>query len=157
MKPLASAIFLVLGSLPVLAQTVDIPRNPMVDPKGYRTRSTGGGVDAGAKVERPKEEKARYVTHVVLFENRFWQNTEGKPLEAKLLAFEDLTAEGVKGGPAPAMPAPPAKPTVVRDGKIRLLVNQKPVLVALASLSTADQEFIRDIQASLAKKAAAAK
>ena len=157
MKPLTSAILLVLGSLPVLAQTVDIPGNPMVTPKNFKTRAVGGGMDTGTKVDAPKEAKARYVTHVVLFEKRFWQNTEGKPLEAKLLAFEDLTAEGVKGGPPPAMPTPPAKPTVVRDGKIRLLVNQKPVLVALASLSTADQEFIRDIQASLTRKAAAAK
>lgn len=156
MKALTAAWVLGFGSLPLLAQ-VEIPYNPTVDPQGFRTRSTGGGADAGARMEPKKEEKARYVTYFVLFENRFWQNTEGKPLQAKLLAFEDLVAEGVKGGPAPTLPPPPARPTVVRDGKIRLLVNQKPVLVALATLSTADQEFVRDLQASLAKKAAVAR
>ena len=53
------------------------------------------------------------------------------------------------------MPAPPTKPTVARGGKVRLLVNQKPVEIALDRLSEADREFIAQLQASLAKKAAA--
>jgi hypothetical protein len=39
----------------------------------------------------------RRVTHIVLYEYRIWTNTEGKPLDAKLLAFEDLVAETPMG------------------------------------------------------------
>ncbi len=81
--------------------------------------------------------------------------TEGEPLSAKLIAYEDLVAEAPKGSAEPVMPAPPTKPTVARGGKVRLLVNQKPVEIALDRLSEADREFIAQLQASLAKKAAA--
>ena len=97
----------------------------------------------------------RYVTHIILHEYRMWSNTEGKPLEAKLIAFEDLVAEAPKGSAAPVMPAPPAHPTVSRNGKIRLLVKQKPVEIALDRLSLSDREFIDQMKAALAKKAAA--
>ena len=53
------------------------------------------------------------------------------------------------------MPAPPANPTVTRAGKVRMLVNQKPVEIALDRLSEADREFIGQLQVALAKKAAA--
>lgn len=135
---------------------VDFPGNPTVGPKKYTTRSVGGGTDPGAKLEGPTEAApVRYTTYVVLFDSRWWTNREGKPLEAKLIAFEDLVGEAAKGSPEPKMSAPPAHPTVVRDGRIRLLVNRKPVEVALASLSQQDQEFVAQVQEALAKKAAA--
>lgn len=141
--------------LPVAAQ-VEIPANPTVTPKNFKTRSVGGGVNPGVNIESGTKENpnARYVTHIVLSESRLWTNTEGKPLEAKLLAFEDLVVDAPKGSPPPAMPDPPAHPTVTRGGKIRLLVNKKPVEVALDSLSQADREFIDQMKAALAKKAA---
>ena len=95
----------------------------------------------------------RYVTHVVLFDDRVWSSAEGKPLEAKLIAFEDLIVETPKGAAEPVMPPPPAKPTLVRNEKIRLLVNQKPVEVALSRLCQADRDFIEDMKTALAKKA----
>lgn len=84
-----------------------------------------------------------------------WSNKEGKPLEAGLIAFEDLVAEVPKGSAEPVMPDPPANPTLIRDGKIRLLVKQKPVEIAIDRLSQADREFIDQMKAALAKKAAA--
>ena len=72
-----------------------------------------------------------------------------------MIAFEDLVAEAPKGSADPVMPAPPANPTVTRGGKVRLLVNQKPVETALDRLSEADREFIGQVQAALAKKSAA--
>jgi hypothetical protein len=135
---------------------VDFPANPMVTPKKFNTRAVGGGVNAGATVEPEKigNPNVRYVTHIVLYEDRMWTSAEGKPLEAKLIAFEDLTAEVPKGTEA-VMPAPPANPTVTRNGKIRLLVDKKPVEIALDRLSQSDREFIDQMKAALAKKAAA--
>ena len=147
-----------LGLSPVLAQ-FDIPGNPMVGPKKSTTRAVGGGVNTGAVVEPGKSAvpNVRYTTHIVLYEYRMWSNTEGKPLEAGLIAFEDLVAEVPKGSAAPVMPDPPANPTLIRDGKIRLLVKNKPVEIALDRLSLSDREFIDQMKAALAKKAAAGK
>lgn len=134
---------------------MDIPGNPTVTPKSFKTRPVGGGVNTGATVapEKAPSPITRYVTHIVLYDYRMWTSTEGKPLQAKLLAFEDLVAEAPKGTTAPTMPQPPANPTVVRGGKARLLVDGKPVEIALARLSQQDQEFVSGIQAALLKKA----
>lgn len=76
----------------VLARA-DIPPSPLVTPKS-KVRSVGESVDPGASITPGKagDPTVRYVTHVVLFEYRMWSSTEGKPLEAKLIAFEDLKA-----------------------------------------------------------------
>jgi hypothetical protein len=145
-----------------LSAQMDIPGNPMVTPatpKKFKTRSVGGGVNSGAAVDpgQPILQPVRYVTHMVLHEYRMWSNTEGKPLEAKLIAFEDLVAEAPKGAEEPKFAAPPAKPTVVRSGKVRLLVGKKPVEVALEKLSLADREFVALLEAAITKKAAGEK
>ncbi|MES2476391.1 MAG: hypothetical protein V4640_11460 [Verrucomicrobiota bacterium] len=140
---------------PLLTQTLvgqmDIPGNPMVEPKGFKTRAVGGGTNTGATVQAV-EKPVRHVAHIVLFETRMWSSTEGKPLEAKLIAFEDLVAEAPPGA-TPEMPAPPARPTVIRNQSIRLLVGKKAVLVALERLSEADLEFVSGIEEALARKA----
>lgn len=145
-------LFLVLAALlPLQAQQADIPGNPMVEPKGFKTRAVGSGTNTGATIEKV-EKPVRHVSYIVLFEYRMWQSTEGKPLEAKLLAFEDLVAEA-PAGTTPEMPPPPARPTVVRNDSVRLLVGKKPVVVPLARLSEADREFITGIEAALTRKA----
>jgi hypothetical protein len=47
---------------------------------------------------------------------------------------------------------PPAQSTLVQNDKIRLLVNRKPVEVALSRLSQADRDFMENMSAALAKK-----
>lgn len=143
-----------LAATSSFAQT-EIPANPMVTPKKFTTRSVGGGVNPGVAIDSTKTENpnVRYVIHIVLYQNRFWTSAEGKPLEAKLIAFEDQVAEAPKGAAEPVMPAPPSHPTAVRDGRIRLLVGQKPVELALERLSEQDKEFVAQIQAAIAKKA----
>jgi len=159
MKFLLTTSFIgIIGLSPVLAQ-LDLPANPMVTPKKFTTRPIGGGVNPGAEVEPEKTAPptVRYTTHIVLYPYRMWSSTEGKPLEAGLIAFEDLVAEAPKGSVEPVMPQPPANPTLIRDGKIRLLVKQKPIEIPLDRLSQADREFIDQMKVALAKKASTGK
>ncbi len=135
----------------------DIPHNPLL-PKGPQrpiTRPTGGGTDSGVTIgpKGNQPAKNRYVTHVVLSESRIWQSADGKTLDGKLLAFEDVVSEVPAGAPAPAAPEPPKQPTVVKDGKVRLLVGRKPFEIPLSRLIKADQDFIEQIRAGIAKKA----
>jgi len=150
---LAGLFGLVIAS-PALSQ-VAVPAHP----KKFTTRPIGSGNSGGVAVDvtprEPVKSVVRYVTHIILYEDRIWTSTEGKPLLGKLIAFEDLMAETPKGEAAPAMPSAPDKPTITRGGKIRLLVNQKPVEVGLDRLSTQDHEFVAQIEAAVAKKAAA--
>ncbi len=68
--------------------------------------------------------------HVELSESRTWQNaTTGNKIVAKLIAFE----------------GPDADASVVRDGKIRLLVGRKTFAVPLDQLSQGDQDFVADL------------
>lgn len=128
---------------PLWAQR-DVPPPPGVKIKPRSTGGGTGGVEVIPKDEGPQ--KVRYTTHVVLTESRVWTSADGKPLEAKLLAFEDLVVEAVEGAPQPALPDPPKHPTVVRGDKVRLLVGKKPVEVPLARLSQPDRDFIERIR-----------
>lgn len=126
-------------------------------PKKFVTRPIGGGTSASGGVEViPRDgavsQKVKYTTHIVLSVSRLWTSTDGRLLEGKLIAFEDLIAEAPKGSAPPATPAPPESPTVTRDGKVRLLVKQKPVEVAVERLSHGDQEFIEQARKSYTRK-----
>jgi hypothetical protein len=117
--------------------------------------SINGGVNPGTTVNRNQEQpKKRYTTHIVLAESRIWRNIDGRTLEGKLLAFEDVVVEVPAGGAEPPAPVPPANPTVVRNGKIRLQVGQKIFELALTSLVKVDQDFVEGIRAGIAKKTA---
>ena len=104
-------------------------------------------------VETPAGEGAvRHITRVVLSATRQWQSADGRTLLGKLIAFEDLTAEVPVGAPVPAM-EPPAHPTVVKDGRARLLVRNKPYELPLERLSDPDREFVESVRAALARRA----
>jgi hypothetical protein len=155
MQPVLIASFLAAFHLIASAQ-MEIPGNPIVGKGKTTTRGVGGNIDPGATVEQGGAAATRYVTHIVLHESRTWTSTDGKPLEAKLIAFEDLTAEVPKGSAVPKLPAPPARPTLVRDGKIRLMTaGPKFFVIAVDRFSSEDQELIRQLQIALDRKAAA--
>ena len=137
-----------LGSAVGYAQVVP------ATPKKFATRSLGGnGVNAGITVEPGKAPpKARYTTHFVLSDSRSWTSTDGKVLVGKLLAFEDMVVEAPQGGDPPPTPALPAHPTLVRDGKARLLINNKACEVLLERLSQADRTFIEQTRAAREKE-----
>ena len=142
MKAAACLAILALSAATALAQR-DVP-----PPPGVRIKpgAIDGGGQGGIEVVPKTPPKVKYTTHIVLSESRTWTSTDGKPLEAKLLAFEDLVAEAPEGATPPAMPEPPKHPTVVRGDKVRLLVNRKPVEVPLSRLIQADQDFIERIR-----------
>ncbi len=144
MKPwLAMVILAGCFEVPAIAQ-YDIPMPPGVNMK---PRTTGGGQGGVEVIPRDgSRQKQRITTHLILSELRSWTSTEGKVLEAKLLAFEDLVLECIVGEAAPANPEPPAQVTVVRDGKVRLLVGGKAVELALSRLSQEDRDFIERVR-----------
>ena len=128
------------------------------EPNAFENRPIGSVTPGGVTVipkEGAKNPKARYITYVVLSTSRIWTSTEGKNIEGKLIAFEDMVVEAPKGDAAPPSPTPPEVPTVIRDGKARLLVNQKPVELATSRLSEADREFIEGVSKAYQKKKAA--
>jgi hypothetical protein len=124
-------------------------------PTKFGRRDLGGGT-TGAAVNAvpPKQETiVRTTTYLSLSETRQWTSTEGKPLVAKLIAFEDITIETVKGQtPADTQQLPKltGKPTVVKDGKVRLMANQHPYEVALDKLSQSDRDFVEKIKTAVA-------
>ena len=137
----------------VHAQTV-VPANP----GKFTPRPIGGGVSPGVEVipkDPPKPASARYTTHIVLSDARIWSATDGRTIQGKLIAFEDLVAEVPKGATEPAIPPRPARPTAIRGGKARLMVNQKTFEIELSKLSQPDQDFIRQIESGIEKQAAA--
>jgi len=124
-------------------------------PGKFKTRSTGGNNPGGASIipkDNETTKKARYVTYIVLSESRQWTSTDGKVIMGKLIAFEDITVEGTQGVDPSSAPEPPKKPTVTREEKIRLLINQKPVEILLKRLSQADQEFIAKVKTGISTK-----
>jgi hypothetical protein len=152
---------LLLGAVTVGAQV--IPATPKKFTKrgmGGATGSSGGIVTPGGGINfgptnPAAATKVRYTTHIALSEPRQWKSTDGKSLLGKLIAFEDLVMETAKGAPPPTF-TPPANPTVVKDGKARLLVETKTYELPLERLAPDDREFVEKIREAAARNAAAA-
>lgn len=70
-------------------------------------------------------------------------------MTGKLIAHEDIVVELAPGQEAVAA-KPVERPTVVKDGKVRLLVGKRPTAVALDQLSSDDQTEVRRIEKTLA-------
>lgn len=153
MKSAATGLLIAFIAASGASAQVVVPASP----KKFVTRPIegGGGASIGGVEVLPKDgakdQKVRVVTHIVLSTSRLWTSTEGKLLEGKLIAFEDMVAEAPQGV-TPPNPTPPATPTVVREEKVRLLVKQKPVEVPIKRLSQGDQEFIEQVRKSYTKR-----
>ena len=143
------AIF-VTGAVIAHAQ---VPIAPL-SPKAFENRGAGGSTGVAPSVDPASGKKpktVRYISQVALSEPRAWTSTDGKKIEAALIAFEDLVAESTDGS-IPPQPAVPKHPTVVRDGSIRLVVNRKISVLPLSRLSPADQEFVEKVRLQHASK-----
>lgn len=131
--------------------------------KKFETRSiNGSGGNTGVSVNpspKPPPTKTRLTYYFLLGDPRQWKSTDGKSLLGAIIAYEDSVIEFEAANSAAAKEAVdkappakmPAKPTLIREGKIRLLVNQKPVEVPLARLSDEDRKYVDDLNARLPK------
>ena len=140
----AAVILSLTGCLTLKAQVVP------ATPTKFDTRRIGEAASGGSTVNvtPPRTQTTvKTITYIVLGEPRQWKMGDGKSFVGKLIAFEDLVAEG--GAPSPA---PPKNPTVVRDGKARVLVNAKPFEIALDRLGSEERKFIEDTRTALAAK-----
>jgi len=154
MNPYPAVFF--TGALMVgLAAAQVVPAHP----DEFINRPIGGASTAGVEVlpkNAGKPKTVRYITYIVLSTDRFWTSTEGKLIHGKLIAFEEMVTEAPEGAEPPPNPAPPESPTVVRDGNIRLLIKNKPVVVPLSRFGAGDLEFVEQVRKAYTKKAAAA-
>lgn len=155
--PLQLGVMILLALAAAAARAQVVPATP----GKFTTRTiSGGGSTATASVgfvapARPPT-TVRTTTYIALGESRQWKSTDGKSLLGKLIAFEDLVVEtkiesGAKPAPAPP-PALPDHPTVVRDGKARLLIDTKPFEVPLERLSDEDRKLVEGIRDAVASK-----
>lgn len=131
-------------------------------PTGFTTRKTGAisgrSMDTSISVPKaPASTTIRHISYVALGEPRQWTSNDGKPLLAKLIAWEQSEQVITQGQPAPepTLPPMPKGPTVIRDEKVRLLVNGKPFVLPLSRLSEADQELIAQVASSITQTAQA--
>lgn len=152
-RPMALAAFAFAAMQDLHAQIVPTGPNKFTT-RGLGDRGEGLG-SVGFSPVKPQT-TSRTVTHIALGDARQWKVTDGRTFVGKLIAFEDIVSESkVEKGAQPvpaAAPAIPAKPTVVKDDKARLLVAAKVYEMALASLGEEDRKFIEGIRAGIAAK-----
>ena len=154
-------VWLILFALAVpLSAQVILPATG----KKFDTRTiNGSGGNAGVSVNNTTKPapptKTKLTSYFILGEPRQWKSTDGRSLLGAIITFEESVIEFEAANPAAAREAvakaPPAKlpdkPTLIRTGKIRLLVNQKPVEVPLERLSDEDRKYVEDLNARLPK------
>ena len=144
---------------PLSAQVI----NPTTGKK-FETRDLNGsggnnGISINNATKPAPPTKAKLTSHFILGEPRQWKSTDGKSLLGAIITFEDSVIEFDAANPAAAREAVakappaklPAKPTLIRDGKVRLLVNKNPVEVPLERLSDEDRKYVDDLNARLPK------
>ena len=139
----------------LLAAAVACGQVVPASPTKFTTRSVGGALSSGSVQIGPAgptgQETVRYTMRVTLSEPRPWISSDGKTIVGRLIAFEDVTIESPKGAPVPEF-TPPQNPTVVKDGKARLLVKNKTYVLPLERLSQDDRDFIESVRAATASE-----
>ena len=162
----ATPLLLSLTTLAALSlQTLHAQVVPTT-PTKFTKRNVGNMSDSGGSANiglspnttQPKP-TVREISYIALSDARQWTSSDGKALVGKLIAFEQSeqvlpSAQTTSNTTTPVLPA---RPTLVRQGNIRLLVQQKAFQLPLDRLSQPDRDFIQNLDAAIAKKAAAPK
>lgn len=154
------AVFIFFAAAVPLCAQVILPSTG----KKFDTRTVNGsggnsGVSLNNTTKPAPPTKTKLTSYFMLGDPRQWHSTDGKSLLGTIITFEESVIEFDAANPAAAREAvekaPPAKmpdkPTLIRDAKIRLLVNKKPVEVPLERLSEADRKYVEDLNARLPK------
>jgi len=112
-------------------------------PTAFETRNTSEGAEGEASIQQ-EGDKASKVTFTAVTESREWKDSNGKLIRGRLLAFE---AAGGK------------EPFLVKDGKIRLLVDgaKRFSLMPLERLGTEDRTYIGNLAAARKQEAVSQK
>ena len=154
------AWLILLALAPPLCAQVVLPTTG----KKFETRSINGsggntGVSVNPAPKPPPATKTKLTSYFMLGDPRQWKSTDGKSLLGTIITYEESVVEFEAANSAAARqaadkappPKLPEKPTLIRDGKIRLLVNQRPVEVPLTRLSEEDRKYVDDLNARLPK------
>ena len=126
-------------------------------PKKFKVRAAGSSTASVGNVTPPATRststlgKTKYTSYLSISPPRQWQSTDGKSLLGSLIAFEDVVTYLTAGETAPPLTAPPTL-TVVKDGKARLLIDNKPYELPLERLSQADRDLIEKTRAAFAAR-----
>ena len=129
---------LLFGSVGV-AMAQEQNTRPPQGPTAFETRNTGRTDEQEASIKN-EEGKVTRITFTAVTDSRDWTDSAGKVIRGRLLAFE--AAEG-------------EVPDVVRDGKVRLLVDgaKRFNLLPLEKLSTEDRTHIARLAATRKQQA----
>ena len=149
--PFHAAAFLLAFPGTALAQVVPTtPTKFSIKPVGNPTASTGATIN---RTPATTSSSIRQITYLTLSPRRQWKSTDGKSLMGKLIAWEE-TVTTTKGSTAPTLSSAPiaTKPTILKDNKVRFLVDQKSYEVPLDRLAAEEQKFIKDLQTAIAAK-----
>lgn len=149
--PFPAAAFLLAFPGAALAQVVPTtPTKFSIKPVGNPTASTGATIN---RTPATTSSSIRQITYLTLSPLRQWNSTDGKSLMGKLIAWEE-TVTTTKGSTAPTLSSAPiaTKPTILKDNKVRFLVDQKSYEVPLDRLAAEEQKFIKDLQTAIAAK-----
>ncbi len=153
-------LILLAVTAPLSAQVVLPATGKKFDTRTINGSSGGtSGVSVNTTTQPAPPTKTKLTSYFRLDDPRQWKSTDGKSLLGAIIIFEDAVIEFEAATPAAAReaagkappPKMPDKPTLIREGKIRLLVKQKPVEVPLERLSDEDRKYVEDLNARLPK------
>lgn len=122
---------------------------------GSFERNPGMDGGMGAAIAPPAPPVHRATTYFTLTPPRAWTGNDGKTLQGCLIGFEDVKVESTAAG-KPRAAKPPVNPTIIKDGKIRLLVGKTPCAVALENLCAADRDYVAKLAAAFDRQVAPA-
>lgn len=152
-------LFIFLMTVPLGAQVINPTTGKKFETRELNGSGGSGGVSINAATNPAPPTKTKLTSYFLLGDARQWKNKDGRSLLGTIIAFEESVIEFDAANPTAAREAvekaPPAKlpdkPTLIRDGKVRLMVNKKPVEVSLDLLSDDDRKYVEDLNARLPK------
>ena len=119
-------------------------------PVGESTASTGATIQGTSAPSAAPT--FRQVTYLTLSPLRQWNSTDGKSRMGKLIAWEETVTTTKGAAPSPQSAPITTKPTVLKENKVRLLIDNKAYEVPLDRLAAEEQKFIKDLQAAITAK-----
>ncbi len=152
-------LILLAMTAPLSAQVILPTTGSKFDTRTINGSGGNSGVSVNNATKPAPPTKTKLTSYFLLGEPRQWKSTDGKSLLGTIITFEESVLEFDAANPAAAREAVakappakmPAKPTLIREGKVRLLVNQKPVEVPMERLSEEDRKYVEDLNARLPK------